>query len=407
MASPSRRILHVIPAVAARYGGPSAAVLGMCRALARVSVEPLIATTDADGAGRLDVPLGRRQAYDGVPAIFFKRQVSEAFKWSGPLATWLRGHVADFDAVHIHAVFSHSSVAAGRACRLAGVPYVVRPLGTLDPWSVGQKAWRKRLLSALGARDLLTGAAAMHYTTAEEGRLAERSSGPLPDGVVIPVGLDDACFRPAAPAGPDGPYLLALSRIDPKKRLDLAIEAFQAAALTPGLVAWRFVIAGDGHPDELARLRQVAARGPAADRITFTGWVDGDTKRTLVSGASLFVIPSHQENFGVAMVEAMAAGVPVLAAPGVNLAREIAAAGAGWEVAGDVGPWATALREALNDPADRARRGAAARQLAERFRWPAVATALAALYDRLAAMSTVARSGRAARRLADAGAEGR
>src|SRR5216683_7337951 len=127
------RVLHVIPSVAPRYGGPSNAVLAMCRALGRKGVDVLIATTDADGEGRLPVEHGRVTSYGGTPAIFFPRQWSEAFKYSHPLAHWLDQHVADFDAVHVHAVFSHACLAAGQACRRAGVPYVVRPLGTLDP----------------------------------------------------------------------------------------------------------------------------------------------------------------------------------------------------------------------------------------------------------------------------------
>src|SRR5687767_13054824 len=105
-------VLHVIPAVAPRYGGPSQAVVGMARALPRHGVRVLIATTDADARGKLSVPLGVRVDWQGVPAIVFPRQFSEAFKYSGPLGRWLRGHVTDFAVVHIHAVFSHACLAA-------------------------------------------------------------------------------------------------------------------------------------------------------------------------------------------------------------------------------------------------------------------------------------------------------
>jgi glycosyltransferase involved in cell wall biosynthesis len=133
------RVLHVIPAIAPRYGGPSAATFGLCRALRGRGVDTLVATTDADGPGRLDVPLERAGEYHGVPVIFFRRRFSEAFKWTWRLGAWLDAHVTDFDVVHVHAVFSHSSLVAGRACRGAGIPYIVRPLGTLDPWSVSRR----------------------------------------------------------------------------------------------------------------------------------------------------------------------------------------------------------------------------------------------------------------------------
>ena len=138
------KILHVIPGIAPRYGGPSLAINGMSRALIEAGVEVLVATTDADGAGQLAVPLAEITDYQGVPTIFFRRQWSEAFKYSQPLAQWLQKHAGEFDVIHIHAVFSHACLAAGRAARKWRVPYIVRPLGTLAPWSLEQKSRRKQ-----------------------------------------------------------------------------------------------------------------------------------------------------------------------------------------------------------------------------------------------------------------------
>src|SRR5437867_10427539 len=115
------KVLHVIPGVAARYGGPSRAIVGTCRALRCHGVESLILTTDADGPGRLPVELAHPVTYQGVQVIFFPRQYSEGFKYSRPLAHWLEKNVTSFDLVDIEAVFSHSSLAAARACRRAGV----------------------------------------------------------------------------------------------------------------------------------------------------------------------------------------------------------------------------------------------------------------------------------------------
>src|SRR5262245_44733825 len=118
------RVLHVIPAVAPRYGGPSRAIFEMCRALQERGTEPLIACTDADGTGRLPVELGQPLVYKGVRAVFFSRQWSEAFKYSHPLSHWVSEHVQGFDVVHIHAVFSHACMAAAKACHQHSVPYV-------------------------------------------------------------------------------------------------------------------------------------------------------------------------------------------------------------------------------------------------------------------------------------------
>ncbi|MGH9383992.1 MAG: glycosyltransferase [Vicinamibacterales bacterium] len=378
------RILHVIPALAPRYGGPSAACLGMCRALIELGTTVVVATTDADGSQRLPVTLGATQAYHEIPAIFFRRQASESFKLSRPLARWLDAHVTDFDLVHVHAVFSHSSIAAGRACRRHGVPYVVRPLGTLDPWSLGRHAWRKRLLLRLGARRLLSGASSIHYTTAEEGRLAEMALPWLPRSAVIPLGVDEDLFVKTAQSDTieTPPYVLTLSRLDPKKGIKLLIDAFHQVSgdlQRP----WSLIVAGDGPPDYVARLREAAARGPAAPRIHFRGWVGKPERAALLRGASLFALPSHQENFGIAMVEALAAGVPVMVSPGVNLGSEIEAAGAGWVVSRDQDVWRRALGNVLADDQERTARACHAREYAQRFRWSRVASELRTLYDQL------------------------
>jgi glycosyltransferase involved in cell wall biosynthesis len=376
----SCRVLHVIPAIAPRYGGPSVATLGMCRALSGVGIETLVVTTDADGPGRLAVELDAPQAYDGARVLFFRRGLSESFKWSGRLGAWLAAHVADYDVVHVHAVFSHSSLVAGRTCREAGVPYLVRPAGTLDPWSVRRKRLRKRILFRLGVDDLLAGASVMHYTSAEEWRLAETAVPGLSRGVVVPLGIDDALFaRDAAPQSP--PYVLSLSRLDEKKGLDLLIRAFAEVAADRHVSDWRLVIAGDGDRGYMARLRELARADKSGSRIDFTGWVSGQSKVDLLRGASLFALPSHQENFGISVVEAMACGVPVLVTPGVNLANDIETYGAGWVAARTPAAFSRALRATMDDAGARARRGESGRRLADQFRWPAVANHLRAVYE--------------------------
>jgi glycosyltransferase involved in cell wall biosynthesis len=384
IAEVSRRILHVVPSLAPRYGGPSAATAGMCRALGEAGISTLIVTTDADGRGRLDVATGTVETYAGVPVIFFPRQMSESFKWSWPLAVWLGEHVGDFDLVHVHAVFSHASIMAGRACRRRGVPYIVRPLGTLDPWSLRRHPLRKKILLHMAARSLLAGASLIHYTSDEEHRLATQQLPWLPRGVVVPLGVDAALFD--EPAGPrrQEPYVLAMSRLDEKKGLELIIDAFHDVARDGCVDGWRMVIAGDGDRRYVERLRAMAAAGPARDRIAFTGWLAGAARDATLEGAGLFALPSHQENFGIAMVEAMACGIPVMVSPGVNLGTDIEAAGAGWVVPRNRAAWRDQLTSAMADDEGREQRGGNARRFAERFRWPAIAGLLQSMYEEVA-----------------------
>jgi glycosyltransferase involved in cell wall biosynthesis len=372
----------VIPAVAPRYGGPSVATFGMCHALDACDVETVVATTDADGDDRLHVETGSLQKHRGVSTIFFPRVFSESFKWSGPLASWLQANVSAFDLVHVHAVFSHSSIAAGRACHRAGVPYIVRPLGTLDPWSIGHHRLRKQVLMKLGTGDLLRRASILHYTSDAERALAEQALPWLPRGVVVPLGVDDECFVPASTFPSEAaPYVLALSRLHPKKGLELLVEAFHALADEPAMGPWSLVIAGDGDRSYASRLERLAASGAARERISFRGWVAGADRLRLVTSAQLFALPSQQENFGLAVAEAMAGGVPVMISPEVNLAADVEAHGAGWVVARNRDAWLDTLRTVLGDPHEIERRGRLARNLAEHFRWPAVGRELAMMYD--------------------------
>jgi glycosyltransferase involved in cell wall biosynthesis len=384
------KVLHVIPGLARRYGGPSRAIVGMCRSLRERGVETLVAATDADGRARLEVELRRLTTYDGVPAIFFPRQVSEGFKYSRPLTAWLRERVTDFDVVHVHAVFSHSSLAASRAARDAGIPYVVRPLGSLAPWSLRQKRIRKALLWRLGVEQMLKSASRIHYTTAEEEKLAEPLC--VAAGVVIPMGVEEFFFlAPSAvrlaslfPGLGEQPYLLTLSRLHPKKGLEVLMESFLTVTADAPLNNWRLVIAGAGDRRYMGKLRAIAAESRGGDRVLFPGWLDGNERVAAVQGASLFALTSRQENFGISVAEAMASGVPVVVSDCVNLGEEIERKGAGWVVPLDRQAISQALTAALGDETERRRRGELARQLAEgRFRWARVADQLLCLYQSL------------------------
>lgn len=387
------KILHVIPSVAPRYGGPSRAVVEMCRALAARGVATLIATTDADGVGRLDVKIGELVSYEQAPAIFFSRQWSEAFKYSRPLAQWLQAHVAEFDVVHIHAVFSHASLAAAAACRKRGVPYVVRPLGTLDPWSLKQKQLKKRLFWELGVKRMLKGAAAIHYTTQAEQQLAEDSLG-ISRGVVIPLGIEtdllnqdedaSAAEVKALPAIKH-PYVLVMSRLHRKKGLEILLPAFLSLVKKPEFARWQLVLAGEGESNYVASLKSLVKSDGGNGNVVFAGWLDGAQRKSTLRDASLLALTSYQENFGLCAVEALACGVPVLLSPQVNLAQEIENAGAGWIAPLESAALEQTLADSLRDERGRTERGALGKQLVQRrFTWDAVAVALVSLYNSLA-----------------------
>src|SRR5678815_95004 len=178
------KILHVIPSVSERSGGPATAIVPMCRALMRQGIEVFLLSTTHGLPEIRDVA-----EYKGVPAMFFPSQLGASFKYSRPLATWLSANVKNFDLAHIHAVFNHSSVSASQACRKAGVPYIIRPLGTLDPWSMTQKSLRKRLFWQISGKAMLRHAAAVHYTSEVEKLSTEGYLG-LNHGKVVALGIE-------------------------------------------------------------------------------------------------------------------------------------------------------------------------------------------------------------------------
>jgi glycosyltransferase involved in cell wall biosynthesis len=388
----------------------------MCRALQELGVDLLLATTDAGQSkhslseenrvvtGRTSAQdsslskdptprckLQTRNNYQDVPTIFFPVQLGQSFKYSRPFAKWLDEHVAEFDVVHIHAVFNHACIAAARACSKNKVPYIIRPLGTLDPWSMKQKKLRKRVFWNAGVKKMLTGAAVIHYTAPHEQKAVEESLN-LNHGVVVPLGVD---IRGKSEVVSDltkkssflqnVPYVLVLSRLLPTKGLDVLVEAFLSLVKRPPLKRWRLVLAGEGPANYLDSLKRMIGEQDAMEFVVFTGWLDGEEKEAALTNASLLALPSYHENFGLCVMESLACGVPVLISPHVNLAPDIRAAGAGWVAEVNKDSLVKELAEALSSEEERLRRGEAGRNLALNFAWPKVAEKLFDLYTLAAA----------------------
>ena len=385
------KVLHVIPSVSERSGGPGQAIIPMCGSLAAKGIDVLLASTDDDlpAPNRPGGPKrGAITRYKNLSAIFFPIQLGASFKYSRPFAQWLDEHVSDYDLVHIHAIFNHSSIAAAHACRVKAIPYIVRPLGTLDPWSMKQKSLRKKVFWNAGVKTMLTGAAAIHYTTNGEQQAVETSLG-LNHGVVVPLGVEkpttpgrDAVVKLAAsfPVLLDHPYVLVLSRLHPKKALEVLVEAFVSLTKRQEFRTWRLVLAGEGPADYVASLKRLVDEHDATGFVIFPGWLEGEYKEAALRNASLLALPSYQENFGLCVMESLACGVPVLISPHVNLAPEILEAQAGWIAAVDKDSLEAALSQALSSDVELQRRGEAGLKLSTCFDWPVVAAKLTELY---------------------------
>jgi glycosyltransferase involved in cell wall biosynthesis len=352
-----------------------------------------VATTDDNGPGsRISVPLGQPLQREGWVVRYFAKQ-TEFYKISFSLCRWLEQHVREYDLVHIHALFSHTCICAARTARRAGVPYIIRPLGVLNRWGMeNRRPWLKALSLRFIEGPVLRGAAAMHYTSPAERDEAEEA-GVKTRGVVIPLGLDLTQFEnlPGAPVLISRfpqlarkAILLFLSRVDPKKGLDLLLSA--VARLKSAHPAMMLVVAGEGEAGYLRRLQTQAAQLGVEDRVVWAGFLEGEQKRSALAAARALVLPSHSENFGIAAVEALAAGLPVVTTPGVAIAPEIARRGAGLVVTPEPTALAGALAKLLDDASFCTQAAAEARKLAhELYSLPAMGEKLKVLYDEVVA----------------------
>lgn len=362
------RVLHVIPSLSAVHGGPSQAIRTMEQALRAQGIDVEIATTDDDGPGRrVARPLGTRVEEEGGRRWYFSRS-TEFYKCSWPFARWIVRHVRDYDVVHVHALFSFTPVVAAWAARRAGVPYVVRPLGTLGGYGRLKrrpilKKWSLRWLDG----PLLGAAAAVHFTSVEEQR--ESGSLGLPiRSAVVPLGLaveDHPAARPLAELLPPvaGKQVVAfMSRLDPIKNVEGLLGGFHQ--VLDEFPQAHLVLAGSGAPDYVEVLRAQASNLLGEARVTWLGHVHGEMKAALLQGASVFVLPSHSESFGIALAEALAAGVPCVVGTRVALAEQVKTFGAGVCVDVDAASIAAGLRSILGSEERRVAMAERARALA-------------------------------------------
>jgi glycosyltransferase involved in cell wall biosynthesis len=332
----------------------------MAQALQACGVQVTIVTTDDDGPGcRSEVSTGRliRDGY-GVDWIWFRKQ-SEFYKYSSSLGRWLRLHVGEFDLVHIHALFSYSSVAAAKAAYRAGVPYVVRPLGVLNQWGMqNRRRALKRLSMRWIERTILRRAAAIHFTSERE-----RSEALTADPVVgsaraavipLPIELPDKreadaeLFLDKYPQARRRDLILFLSRIDQKKGVELLVHAFAEVRRTRATAL--LVIAGDGDAAYRKVLENLAERLGVSEAMIWTGFVGGREKAAALAAASIFVLPSYSENFGIAAAEAMAAGLATIVCEGVAIAEYAKDRGAAVVVKPDASAIARSVERLLADP---------------------------------------------------------
>ncbi len=298
------------------------------------------------------------------------------YSYAPGLVPWLREHHREYDAVIVQGIWQYSSFGVWRALHGTDTPYYVFPHGMLDPWfkrTYPLKHLKKLLYWPWGEYRVLRDAAAVLFTSEEERRLARESFALYRcHEVVVNYGTAAPTFDLAAARAEflqAFPHLggkrvfLFLGRLHEKKGCDLLLEAF--ASIRQSHADAELVLAGPCRDDAyLAHLEQLAG-----DAVTFIDMLTGSLKAGAFAAAEVFILPSHQENFGIAVVEAMACGVPVLISNKVNIWREIEKDGAGLVENDDVAGTERLLARwlATSAPEQAEMRANAARSFAARF----------------------------------------
>ena len=316
------RILHIIHSLDPAGGGPAEGLIRQCQALPGCRCE--VVTLDPPDAPFLkDVPLpvhalGVRGHEGGRLA---------RFGYTPHLVPWLKAHAGDYDIAVVNGLWNYASAGSSRILPRLSRPYVVYPHGMMDPWfrkAYPAKHWLKQLLWTVFDGRLMQHASAALFTCEEEMILARGQFWGHPYRErVARYGSADMPADVGLPAR-NRPYLLFLGRLHPKKGCDLLIRAY--AAVAPD---FDLVMAGPDQVGWMDELKGLAHRLGVGARIHWPGLLTGSAKWGALRGAEAFILPSHQDSFGVAVGEALACGTPVLITDKVNIWREVKAAGAG------------------------------------------------------------------------------
>ncbi|HEX3662188.1 MAG TPA: glycosyltransferase [Acidobacteriaceae bacterium] len=325
------RILHVIGSLSPADGGPPEAVRQLARAYPKIGVDVEVLCQDLPDAPFL-APLT-------FPVHALGQRWLGRFGLSPRLWQWLHRSAARFDGIVMNGLWIFADIAVRSAALRAGTPYAVFPHGSLDPWFNRKYPLKhlKKLIYWPLQYPVLRDARAVLFTTATERDLARTSFRPNRwNGIPVSYGISHPSGEPAAqieafhakfPALRGRRYLLFMSRLHEKKGCDLLVDAF--ARLASEFPDVDLVVAGPDPVSLQAKLQERAARNGIADRVHWPGMLTGDLKWGALRSAEAFVLPSHQENFGIVVAESLAAGRPVLISNQVNIWPDIQADGAG------------------------------------------------------------------------------
>ena len=354
------RILYVCPYYkpAYVYGGPVQSISSLCEGLIHVGATLVVFTTEANGAGRLAVPLQQPIDIDGVPVWYFPLSLNGlSFFYSPSLAKAIRGRVLDFDLVVIDSLWGHALRSTAAACICFQVPYVIPARGQLNPWALRKKRLKKGIYLKVFAYRYVNQAAAIHCTDPTEAEAVKKLGFRSPT-FVVPNAVHPGVYGNTQNRGnlrrqfeiPDHAYvLLFLGRLTQIKRPDIAVDVLGKVQSLKREIHLIFV--GPDEDKVMNRLRSQARGLGCEDKVHFTGLMKKDFVLFALADADLLLMPSEiQENFGMSALEALATGVPILVSEGIPVGRWAQMVCAGRVVPGTKDAFEQAALELLSKP---------------------------------------------------------
>ena len=311
-------ILHIMPSLARAFGGPTQSWVGYAKAAQTQGAKITVAAPKVSAEDYFWL----KEKVDDVDFSFFPAAGKGAMVFSPGLHKWISTAGQTFDVTHIHGLFNPISSLTLRLCVKRDWPVILRPFGTLSRYTfLHRRSWvKRRYFNHLDGPNLKkTGG--VHFTTpAERDEAAWHGIDFSTRSHVIPPPLFEPI--PFDQGKNEAQNVLFLSRLHPKKNIECLLDAWPE--VQKAIPDARLIIAGDGEPEYVSQLKAYAKLRDPENKISFVGFVEGKNKTQLLANASVFVLPSFQENFGVAVMEAIAVGLPVVISKYVQLASYVA-----------------------------------------------------------------------------------
>ncbi|WP_445666632.1 glycosyltransferase [Fodinibius sp. AD559] len=310
------KILQIMPSIARSFGGPTESLIGYSQAINKVSdIQLEVASPRCPGKDF-------KWLSEQLPFVEFhqfKTYGRHAWVSSPELWKWLSDNGRNYDLIHIHGLFNPVSSFSATICRKKQIPYIIRPFGTLSRYTFSRRKWFKQPWYQLIDKPNLRKAEAVHFTTEAEYEVADRLNINFSEKKYVippPFKFENDNYAGASEKF-DEPVCLFMSRLHPKKNLEDLIQAWEQ--VVQKYPTSKLLVAGSGEKEYQKSLKSLVAKLDLFDSVTFKGFVTGMQKRELIERAWLFALPSYHENFGIAVLEAIAEGLPVVISPEVQL----------------------------------------------------------------------------------------